>query len=158
VAAGAVSYQVSLRDVTGGVASVFPGATTTGTSWSPPADLVSGHAYQVAVRPLFSNRDGPWSSFDSFQVARPILSGLDGPISNATPTFTWTGVDGTTKYVLIVADLTTGQRVLAIPTTGTSWTPAAQMVDGHLYGWRVAARNTAGFGAWSDLTEFRLDD
>jgi hypothetical protein len=155
---GAAAYQVRVADVTTGQSNVFRGTITGDTTWSPPADLVSGHSYRVAVRALFPNRDGPWSAPDSFQVARPILSSPDGPIALATPTFTWTGVGGTTRYVLTVTDLTTGQAVLTASTAGTSWTPTVHLTDGHLYGWQVAARNGAGLGRWSDLSEFQMSE
>jgi hypothetical protein len=152
----AVGYLVRLSNLTTGRASVFPGATALGPSWTPPADLIPGDQYRVVVRPLFSDQDGAWSPTGDFQVGIPTLGGPQGPTGTASPAFSWTGVDGATRYVLILDDLTTGQRVATVRTTSTNWTPPAPLTNGHAYRWQVAARNSAGFGMFTLPETFRL--
>jgi hypothetical protein len=152
----AVGYLVRLSNLTTGRASVFPGSMSLGTSWTPPADLVPGHQYQVVVRPLFSDQDGAWSPPGDFQVGIPTLSGPQGPIGTVSPAFSWTSVDGATRYVVILDDLTTGQRIAAVRTTSTNWTPPAPLANGHVYRWRVAARNSGGLGKFTLPETFRV--
>jgi hypothetical protein len=152
----AVGYQVWLTNVTTGRTSVFPGATSLGTSWSPPADLVPGHHYRVTVRPLFSDRDGAWGPAGDFQVGMPTLTGPLGPIATTSPAFSWTAVPGATRYVLILDDLTTGRRVAGVRTTNTTWSPPAPLANGHVYRWEVAARNSSGLGMYTPPDTFRV--
>lgn len=152
----AVGYQVWLTNVTTGKASVFPGATAVGASWTPPTDLTPGHSYRVKVRPLFSDLDGSWGAAGDFAVGRPTLIGPRGPITTASPAFSWTAVDGATRYVLILTDLTTGQQKAVVRTTSTSWTPATPLANGHVYRWTVAARNASGQGLFTAPLDFRV--
>ncbi|HEX3146930.1 MAG TPA: hypothetical protein VHR66_02545 [Gemmataceae bacterium] len=135
---------------------MFPGATALGTAWTAASDLVPGTAYQVAVRPLFADRDGAWSPVANFTVAVPTASGPMGLINAARPDFTWTGVAGATRYVIIIDDLTTGQRVATVRTTDTNWMPGFNLTNGHNYQWQIAARNAAGLGMWSPPMEFQV--
>jgi hypothetical protein len=151
----AVGYQVRLINKATGI-GVFPGATSLGTSWSATADLVPGTAYRVAIRPLFADRDGTWSPFADFKVDVPIASGPVGITRSATPAFTWTGVAGAARYVIIIDDLTTGQRVATVRTTDTNWMPSVKLANGHNYRWQVSARNVAGLGMWSMPMDFQV--
>jgi hypothetical protein len=152
----AVGYQIRLTNATTGRTSVFPGATSLGPAWSPPADLVPGHLYRVTVRPLFSDQDGPWGPPGEFKVGQPTLTGPHGQTATTSPAFSWTAVDGATRYVLILDDLTTGQRKATVRTTDLTWTPSAPLANGHVYRWRVAARNAVGLGMFTLPWTFRV--
>lgn len=153
---GAVGYLVRLSNLTTGRASVFAGATAIGNSWSPPADLIPGHTYRVKVRPVFSDYDGEWGTPGEFKVEVPKLIGPSGTITTASPAFNWTAVPGATRYVLVLVDVTTGQRRATVRTTDTSWSPTHPLANGHVYRWRVVALNELGHGLWSPATEFRV--
>ena len=84
------------------------------------------------------------------------MSGPHGPTASAGPAFTWTGVAGATRYVLILDDLTTGQRRATVRTTNLSWTPPTSLVNGHVYRWKVIALNAAGQGTWTLPWTFRM--
>jgi hypothetical protein len=155
--ADAVGYQIAVHNRTTGAVNIFRGATSLGSAWTPPADLVPGHRYRVLVRPLFSERDGAWGPASDFQVDVPKLTGPVGVVNTVSPAFSWIGPIGTTKYVLILDDLTTGRRVATVQTTGQNWAPPTPLVDGHVYRWRVSARNASGLGLWSPASTFRLD-
>jgi hypothetical protein len=86
----------------------------------------------------------------------PTLSGPHGPTADASPAFSWTAVAGATRYVLILDDLTTGQRRATVRTTDLNWTPTAPLVNGHVYRWKVSARNAAGQGMWTLPLAFRV--
>src|SRR5207237_510006 len=60
-------------------------------------------------------------------------------------------------YVLVLDDLTTGKRVATVGTTGQNWWPPTPLADGHVYRWRVSAKNASGLGLWSPATDFRVD-
>jgi hypothetical protein len=154
--AGAVGYQVRLANLTTGRVSVFPGASALGPSWSPPIDLIPGYNYRATVRPLFADHDGPWGPGGDFAVGKPTLTGPQGPTASASPAFSWTGVAGATRYVLVLDDLTTGRRRATVRTTDLNWTPSMPLVAGHAYRWQVAARNSAGFGTWALPWTFRV--
>jgi hypothetical protein len=153
---GAVGYRVGVTNVTTGEVNIFPHTTSLGTAWSPPADLIPGNAYTVSVKAIFADVDGTWTSPMPFQVAMSKPSGPVGPVSNADPSFSWSGVSGATRYLLILDDLTTGQRVIGLRTTSTSWSPPTNLINGHVYQWSVAARNAAGLGLWSSPLFFRI--
>ena len=108
------------------------------------------------MRPLFSDRDGTWGPAGDFQVARPTLFGPSGPVATPSPAFNWTTVDGATRYVLVLTDLTTGKRAAVVRTTDTHWTPTTPLVNGHVYRWTVAARNESGFGLFATALDFRV--
>jgi hypothetical protein len=155
--ADAVGYQIRVVNRTTGAVNIFPGSTSLGTAWTPPKDLVPGFAYRVDVRPLFSDRDGSWGPASDFKVDVPTPTGPAGLVNTVSPSFSWIGPIGTTRYVLILDDLTTGKRVATVGTTGQNWCPPTNLVDGHVYRWRVSARNANGLGLWSPATDFRVD-
>ena len=137
---------------------IFPGQRTTGTNWTPPADLVSGRNYTVRIRAVNAQNRGLWGPIENFSIARPTLNGPAGSISTLRPTFGWSAIDGATRYIIAVDDLTTGRTSLYFQsTTATSWQPPADLVNGHSYRWHVAAYNAASVGRWSLSSEFRLE-
>jgi len=154
--AGATAYEVRVRDVSANRFNIFPGVRVTSTSWTPPADLVSGRKYSFTVRAVNAANLGTWSTAAAFTIARPSPSGPVGDVNNVRPTFNWSAVGGTTSYQVRVLDVTTGRRVYLESVNGTNWTPNSDLVVGHRYRWWVRAVNAAGLGAWSVLTDFRV--
>jgi hypothetical protein len=152
----AVAYLIRLANVTTGNANIYPGSTSLGSAWSPPAELIPGYVYQVSVRALFSDLDGAWSPAMQFRVATPTAFGPTGPVSDSTPSFTWTAVGGAVQYVLVLDDLTTGQRTATVRTTNLNWLTPIGLINGHVYRWSVAAHNAAGLGLSSPSTVFRV--
>ena len=155
--AGAASYRVVLNDLTTGRLNLFPTARVTGTSWTPPADLVSGRTYQVAVRAMNAADVGARSAGVTFVLARPTPSAPFGETGDRTPTFDWTAITGAAAYRIRVDDLTTGRTNVRTGTvTGLSWTVGTDLVAGHRYRWYVTAVNDAGLGARSAGHDFRI--
>jgi hypothetical protein len=154
--AGATAYEVRVRDVSANRFNIFPGVRVTGTSWTPPADLVSGRKYSFTVRAVNASNLGVWSTAAAFSIARPTPSGPVGDVNNVRPTFNWSAVTGVASYQVRVVDLTTGRRVYLESVSATNWSPSSDLVVGHRYRWWVRAVNAAGLGAWSVLTDFRV--
>src|SRR5262249_21677549 len=146
-----------VNDLTTGQANLFPTAQVTGTSWTPPADLVSGRTYQVQVRALNAGGLAVKSDPVTFTLARPTPNGPAGGVSAATPTFDWTAITGATSYRVRVDDLTTGvTNVRTATVNGLTWTPGADLKAGHRYRWYVTALNGAGLGRLSVSRDFRV--
>lgn len=155
---GAKAYDVRVNDLTAGRIDIFAGQRTTGTNWAPPADLVSGRSYAVRVRAVNSLNMGLWGPGESFSIARPTLNGPAGSINSLQPSFGWSAIEGASRYIIAVDDLTTGRTSLYYQsTTSTSWQPPGDLVNGHSYRWHVSAYNAASLGRWSLASEFRVE-
>ncbi|HKB03036.1 MAG TPA: hypothetical protein VKD90_12500 [Gemmataceae bacterium] len=156
--AGASAYVLRVNDLTTGRTNLFGSPRTTGTTWTVPVDLVSGHSYSVRVRALNSLNQGTWGPAATFSIGTPRLIGPAGEVFGLRPSFSWTAIDGTAVYGIAIDDLTTGRTNLyRQSTTGTSWGLPADLVAGHSYQWRVAARNAAGAGQWGPCVTFHVN-
>ena len=154
---GAAHYQVQVDDVSAGRVNIFPGATTTATSWEVPADLVSGRTYTWQVRAVNAQGLGAWSPAATVAISRPTLTGPVGTAGSLRPTFTWTGVGGAGSYEVRVDNATTGRVRLFTATVGSlSWVPPTDLTAGHTYRWYVRALNADGLGVWSPAGTFRV--
>jgi hypothetical protein len=153
----ATAYEIRVNDLTTGRVNIFPGQRTTATTWTAPFDLVSGRSYVVRVRAVNSLNQGTWGPAHAFSIGTPTLSGPVGDVSSRRPAFSWSAIDGTSRYVLVLDDLTARRAgVYRQVQSGTSWTPPTDLIDGHTYRWRVVAQNAAGLGRWSAVQLFRV--
>ena len=156
--ANATQYQVWVTDATAMKSNIFPGSLTTGTAWSPPADLVSGRSYRWVVRAMNATGAGDWSAVGTFTVGKPTLTSPANGVPDLRPTLSWTAVTNATRYQVCVSDLTTN-RLNVLPnsyTTDTTWVPTADLVSGRTYRWWVRALNSAGVGVWSVAGNFSI--
>jgi hypothetical protein len=154
---GATAYVVRLNDLTTGQINIFVGQRTAGTTWTPPADLVSGRVYSVRVRAVNSLNQGAWGPATTFSIATPALTGPVGDVSGLRPSFSWTAIDGATDYLIAIDDLTTGRiNLYRQSTTSASWSLPADLVAGHTYRWRVMARNAVAMGLWAPAQTFHI--
>ena len=155
-ASRATGYEVRVDDRTTGATNLFNNAGTSGTTWTPWADLVSGRAYRVWVRATQAGVPGPWSDPKDFTVAAPSKISPLGTANDIRPIFSWTGIAGATSYAIRVNDVS-AQLANIFPTaatTGTSWRPPSDLASGRTYTWQVRAMNQNGFGAWTTLGTF----
>jgi hypothetical protein len=159
--AGALAYAIRVNgDSTG--SRVLYTAQVTDPVWIPPANLVSGRTYSWQVRALNADGLGAWTPAASFAVGRAVAIGPGGSVSLLRPTFTWSGLAGSTTYQVRVDDLTTGQTGVFRPLVSVdqAWTPGADLVRGHTYRWwvRVVVPDARGasMGAWSVAKVFRI--
>jgi hypothetical protein len=167
-AAGAIGYQVWIDDLTAGTSNLFPAIVAT-TSWTPPADLVSGDTYRWWVRGfdhannafvVTANNPLPWSHPQDFTVSTVAFAPISGPIPSEFPTITWTGLQGTSasSYSVWVSNLTTGAGNLfpapVVVANGTTyqWQADAYLTPGNKYSIYVKANNANKQGAWTGET------
>jgi hypothetical protein len=71
--AGSTTYQVRVDDLTTGQAKLFLSLVPVDQAWTPPVDLVSGHAYRWWVRVVVPGAQsawyGGWSVSKEFRIA-----------------------------------------------------------------------------------------
>lgn len=152
---GATTYAVYLDDSAGNL-NLFPNQRVTGTSWTAPADLVSGRTYSVWLRALNARGQGAWAGPVSVTVNTPTVSAPD-TTSTRRPTISWTGIDGTAGFTVVIDDLTAGVNAVIRQTmAGTSWSPSRDLTAGHTYRVRVMAANAFGSGAFSAAKFVRI--
>ncbi|HJZ94501.1 MAG TPA: hypothetical protein VKE40_26790 [Gemmataceae bacterium] len=156
---GATGYEVRVDDLTVHLTNIFHNAPASGTSWAPPADLVSGRAYRVWVRATFNGNPGPWSDAKDFSVAKATPSAPTGPVANLRPTLSWIAIAGATAYEVRVRDVSANRFNIfpAVRVTDTNWTPPSDLVSGRNYRFTVRAVNAANLGIWSAAASFRVD-
>jgi hypothetical protein len=170
-AAGAVSYQVWMNDLSSGKNNIFLGATATINNWAPPANLVSGDTYRWWVRGIDQMGNSlPWSYSNDFTVSTVVFAPINGPIPSEYPAITWTGVQGASFYSIWIANLTTGAGNLfpniTVPGSDTlgatfqwqldSANANVFLVPGNTYSIWVKANNSNGQGAWSGGQSFTI--
>jgi hypothetical protein len=148
---GATGYEVRVDDRTVRAGNVFPNATTGGTDWSPPTDLVSGRTYRVTARALTGTSPGQWGTPTDFTVAVPTAHAPAGTTADIRPDFAWSGVSGASRYIVRVDDLSANRPNIFpnLSTTDTWWEPGTDLASGRTYRWQVRAVNAAGLGSWS---------
>ena len=67
------------------------------------------------------------------------LSPVGTAVMTDRPTFTWTPLDGATRYSVRVFDDRFNQVAASGPLTGTSWVPATPLPPGSVLAWQVTA-------------------
>lgn len=151
------TYQVRVNDPAAARTNIFPNAATTDSSWTVPADLVSGRQYRWQVRAVNADGLGAWSTLSTFTVTRPTPTGPANGVGAVRPAFTWTPVHGATAYQVRVNDLSAGKAgIYSAQVTDPIWAPPASLVSGRTYSWQVRAVNAAGVGAWTPLSKFAV--
>ena len=145
-AAGATSYDVD----------IYQGAvyTAAGTTFTPPAPILTGKAVFWRVRGRNGGDAGPWSAYANFtirplQISAPKALGPKGnlPRQPNPPQFTWTASANATSYEVDIY----GDAVY--PVVGTTFTPATPLAAGLKF-WRVRARNGGDASGWSSYQSF----
>jgi predicted phage tail protein len=128
----------------------------TGLAYPISSPLADNKTYFWRVRSINANGEiSSWSSTYSFRTAlvQPVLNVPDNGSTPITlrPTFSWSSSAGAVNYSLVVstyANLST--PVINIKTTGTSYTPTADLPAGKVLYWRVMA-NGVNPSAWSTI-------
>jgi hypothetical protein len=151
------TYLVRVNDPAAGLRDIFPGAVTTATSWTVPADLASGRLYRWQVRAVNADGFGAWTPLAAFSVARPTPTGPGNGVGAMRPAFTWTPIHGATGYQVRVNDTSAGQwGIFTGQTSDPIWSPPTSLISGRTYTWQVRAMNAAGLGGWSPVARFTL--
>jgi hypothetical protein len=101
---------------------------------------------RIQVRPIHTTSIGKQGTLmgeqgngNGFNVLQPVGTSVE----SARPTFRWTELPGAPGYTVLARDLASGPELSSGSLSGTTWTPAADLVRGHTYAWMVEA-NKAG--------------
>ncbi|MCP4174304.1 MAG: hypothetical protein GY758_26435 [Fuerstiella sp.] len=133
-----------------------------GTSWTPTAPLSAG-PWQWWVRAINgTGAAGEWSTVATTDPSgRSVLLGPVGTIADTTPAITWTAVEGASRYVLQVDNLTTAtsQVIREDNLTTNSFDVVAALSSGNYRFWvrAINAANNAP-GPWSIPIDFSVAD
>jgi len=150
---GAVSYELWLTLGTTPATKVYSGTLT---SYTPPADLVSGVNYAWQVFALFpGDVKSPVSS--TFTVFIPSTDGAAPQtifFQTHSVTLSWARVSGATDYeVQMAADAAFTSGMNSSLSNGALSLTFPSLNNG-LYYWRVRALSGATAGAWSAVQSF----
>jgi hypothetical protein len=154
-------------DLNGGITTSYTAVAAgcvTGTgncSVTPATAIPAGVSVGWIVNAVNSAGPGPWSppNFISLApaLAAPTLVAPSGPLSTATPIFTWNAVPGATSYTLFTdmngGITTTYTAAVAGCAAGTGTCnaiiPGASAPAGVSIGWIMNAVNVSGPSPWS---------
>ncbi|HEX3554612.1 MAG TPA: RHS repeat-associated core domain-containing protein [Thermoanaerobaculia bacterium] len=103
---------------------------------------------------------GPVWRFTTAAIPAPeLIAYTPDPTNSARPTLTWKPVTGAARYQVQIAADSSFASLLASDSnvTGTSFTPAADLPEGHIY-WRVKTFDTVGqSGSFAPADDFVID-
>ena len=158
--AGAVSYELYVKSqITG--AMVINGISTTGTNWTPTANLTDGTyrwwTLAVSAASIGAIKSGGSNPTDIYVGGRPtiIAPAAGSSTSNRTPTFSWRAVDGAAGYQLLVNRISIPQAsVISQVGFTTSFTPTANLSAGAYRAWVQAVSTTNEISPWSVQIDF----
>lgn len=154
-AAGAASYQVSLRHENGAAMNV---TSLTGTSWTPSVPLAAG-LWQWAVRAIDGSGDaGSWSQLSTIQVGgRTTIESVTGATSGQPTTFRWNGIDGADRFILHVETESGDVVIRENNLIGTSFTSDGPLASGGYRMWvKVVSSDNSSLGYWSREVVFHV--
>jgi len=156
---GAQTYQIWIGTSTGRIIE----GDIVGTSWTPSQDLPEG-SIRWWIRDMASTSGG-WSDVGNASIGAGSVSGPTQVLSptgsgtDTTPTFTWQAIAGSSRYILHVQDLTSGNVVIREnQLTTTSYTPTTALASGSYRVWVKAIGSSGQFtdGIWSSAVDFSI--
>ena len=149
---GATNYQIQLKK---GLTTVYKmtvdSSVCTGSMCTTtPPDILGYKTYKWRVRAKVGGKWGPWSSYITFTVNKPIAQTPNGDTTDKTPEYTWTEEVGATNYqIQLKKGLTTiyKETVDANACGGSvcSTTPSTEL-GYKTYKWRVRAKVNGDWG------------
>ncbi|MEZ6059115.1 MAG: FG-GAP-like repeat-containing protein [Planctomycetaceae bacterium] len=147
---GAAVYRVYIRNTTIGGSPIDEIVST--ESFTPSTGLSFGR-HELWVRAiLVGGLQGPWSRRAEYHIG-PQPIGPTGATLDARPRFEWSAINGAASYHLFVRG-PGGVVINESGLTGTSFTPATDLVGGDYRWWLKPATANGKFGAWSEAAEF----
>ena len=154
----AVAYQVWLTNRTTGVWDRLPRGNGAGQPrGAPPKDLTPVTTSRSGCGRCSPTATAPRARPGFSEVAEqdPVRAG--GPVATPSPAFNWTTVDGATRYVLVLTDLTNQEASCGGSGRRTrTGRRQRRWSNGHPGRWTVAARNESGFGLFATALDFRV--
>jgi uncharacterized delta-60 repeat protein len=154
----AARYDLWIDNLTTGASQVIRQQNIGGTSFTPTSNLPFG-SYRIWVRSISdAGVASAWSVATDFRSSTPAITAPIGTSASATPTITWSAVDGAVRYDLWLENQTTGasQLVRRMDLTTNSLTPTSALPAGLYRGW-IRAFDAAGNATnWSAASEFSI--
>jgi uncharacterized protein YjiK len=143
-------------------------ASGTGTCSITPTVTLNSGTYTWWIQTWNDAGYGPWSDAMTFAPTPPSKATLVAPtgsIGTNTPAYSWNAVNGATWYYLWISQVNADG---SLTTIHTKWyeatqacsrgscaiTPMGITLNGGNYRWWVQTWNDAGYGPWSDATNF----
>lgn len=155
--AGAVQYDVFVKNLNTGATTFYPKGITT-TNWTPPTSLPDGpYRWWVQARSA-QNISSLWSApADVYIGGRTNITSPIGVQATRRPVFTWQAVDGAESYEIWVNNYQNTQRVIyQVDLRTATFTPATSLATGTYRVW-VRAISTAGSASpWSTEAVFTV--
>jgi hypothetical protein len=155
---GAASYSVVLRNaVSGTILHSVSGIT--GTSWTVPASLATGRYRWWVSAASAEGYLSPEPQVIDFMVGgQPTVLGPIGPITSATPQFSWTVVTGAATYELWVnrLDVPVNKAVYVTGLTAANFSQTTALARGTYRIWVRAISSAAVASAWSNPVDFSI--
>lgn len=156
--ASADSYQLWVNQI-GGQNSIISEQQLSTNQFQPTSDLADG-SYRAWVRSQNAFGFSQWSEAFVFTIGTspgtPTLSGPNGSITGAKPTFKWSAVGGADTYDLWVNAVGIRNQIIReTALTGTSFTAASDLPDGTYKAW-LRASNSSGTSRWSAAATFEI--
>ncbi|MEZ6123936.1 MAG: hypothetical protein R3C49_12255 [Planctomycetaceae bacterium] len=153
---GAAAYQIWINTSSGRIIE----NDIVGTSWNPAADLPAGTIrwWIRATAPAATSWSAPGTAVITGSDRSSVLTPM-GSLTDTTPTFSWSSVSGSTRYILHVQNLTTGSVVIREDNlTDTSYTPTTALTSGSYRVWVKAIGPSGNFtdGFWSAPVDFSI--
>ena len=172
----ATSYYLWVNDSTGNkikkwyTAAQVGCASGTGTCSRTPSTILSGGAGRWWIQTWNSTGYGPWSSAKYFSLplskpAKATLVSPSGNITDSSPDYIWNAVPSSTWYYLWVND-STGNKIKKWYTaaqagcasgTGTCLVASSTVLANGAGKWWIQTWNSAGYGLWSNPTNFTVN-
>ena len=154
-AAGATSYQISLRHQDGTARNV---SSLNGSSWIPTTPLAAG-LWQWAVRAVdASGNAGSWSQLRTIEVGgRPTLEPVTSATSAQPTTFRWNAIHGAARYILHVENENRDVVLRNNTVTSNSFTTETPLPAGNYRAWvKVLSNEDPDLGLWSTPINFKV--
>lgn len=167
-ASGATRYQVQISTDAAFSSLIHDDSTVTTTS-TPPSGIAGTPAkYWWRVRARNANGWGPYSAAWTFETASRelpatvrLLAPRDGAVEiPAGVTLSWVPVAGSTRYhVQVATDSTFGALVKNDSSIATATLATADLPNANVkYWWRVRARNSIGWGPFSNVWTYSTSE
>lgn len=157
---GATHYELELQD---GTSAVVQTQQFIGTNSLTLMDALEPGTYVSTVRAYNGATLLGTDSRRFFITTNNAGAQLFGPEGNTTstrPTFTWSGVDSATRYILWVNDDTRNinRRILESNLLTTSFTPDDALLPGDYRAWVRAYNGAAPVGPWTFASLFTVTE
>jgi predicted phage tail protein len=157
---GAVRFYLWVNLTTGQTVISQPNLFTNSFTPTAAAGLKAGSyvAWVEAFDGSNPNQTRGWSASYYFTITAPAAPSQlapTGSTSNATPTFSWSAVNGAAVYDLCV-QIGSTQVIRQQSLTTTSYTPSAALTKGSYRFWVRAINAKGDVGAWSAEADFTI--